>query len=447
MTTKIALVAAKQAGSGMSLHPQVAEALGIAGETTMLLRYGAASAEIRITISPLLRGHEVALSHGLIASLRIPLSSRYEIVVTGNELRLGPYVGFLVSQTMKDLKENLNKISAYLASYEQVGGTIIAFALSGVNTRRRTIRGYVFNPRAKRWVIGTYGYPSSLFIKSGMIPVRYRQHFQSVMGMTIFNNFNYDKWKMYQLLQTAGLGRYLPPSQLYQQPDELLRFLQRDAQAYLKPIRGSQGKAILKITRSASGYLVRSRVEGSNRKRFLATDQQFLAFARKRLRPRAYMMQRAIRLYSVHNRILDFRIIMVKNRLGEWQDMGLITRYGRPGSVVSNIKAGGSAETGERTLRKTLGLTEHQAARMRQKLSLLAHKVARSLDAAGIHCGNMGVDIGIDTARRVWIIEIQHNNPDHTLVLDANENRMFRAILQNNLLYLKWLAGFGPNQK
>ncbi|MGO0062636.1 YheC/YheD family endospore coat-associated protein [Brevibacillus fluminis] len=444
MTTKIALRASKQVRGMLSLHPQMAESLGIAGDTTMLLRYGALSEKIHVTLSSGAVGeNEAALSRETIASLRIPLFSRYEIAVNEQEIRLGPYIGFLVSHSMKNMKEHLHKLDEYLALYEQVGGTVIAFALSGVNTRRQTIRGYVFHPQTKRWIIGTYSYPAALFIKIGMLPVRYRDHFQSIMGDTVFNNFNYHKWKMHQLLQSSGLGNYLPVSQLYRKSGDLLHFLQHHQQAYVKPIRGSQGKSIWKIVRLNQGYLVRSRVEGNNRKHFIATDQLFSTFVRKRLRPQTCMMQKAIRLFSANNRIFDFRVIMVKNQAGKWEDMGLITRYGKPGSIVSNIKAGGSAETGERTLRQTFGLTEHKANRMRKKLSLLAHRVARSLDAAGIHCGNMGVDIGMDTERNVWIIEIQHNNPDHTLALDANERGLYQAILRNHLLYMKWLAGFG----
>lgn len=443
MTAKFALIATKRTTGEISFHPQTLQSLGIASETTMRLRYGVSSREIRVTSSSLLRMDGISLSHDVIAGLRIPLSSRFEIVVNENEMRLGPYIGFLVSQSIVKLEKNLSKISAYLSYYDHIGGTIIAFAVEGVNFRRRIIRGYVYNPKTKQWAKGTYSYPSSIFIKIGMLPVAYRKHFQSVLGDTIFNNFNYDKWRMYKLLDASGLGRYLPVSQLYQKSDDLLHALQRVQQTYIKPIRGSQGRSIIKISRISSGYLLKTRVDGNNHKRLLATSRQLKAYAQRNIGRSSYMVQRAIDLVSVNDRILDFRIIMVKNEKGEWQDAGLITRFGRRGSVVSNIKAGGSAEVGELTLRRTLGMSERQANRMRMRLSLLAHKVGRSLDAAGIHCGNMGVDIGIDTNGNVWIIEIQHNNPDHTLALDAGADRMFRTILHNNLLYLKWLAGFG----
>lgn len=89
------------------------------------------------------------------------------------------------------------------------------------------------------------------------------------------------------------------------------------------------------------------------------------------------------------------------------------------------------------------GLTPAELGHLKNQISDLAVRVAECIDCTGVHCGNMGVDIGIDTNRNIWILEIQHNNPDPTLALDAGQTSIFAKILLNQMLYLKGLARFG----
>jgi hypothetical protein len=279
-----------------------------------------------------------------------------------------------------------------------------------------------------------------------MLSRKYLQHFHKVLGNTIFNNFNFDKWEMYKLLHASGLGPYLPPSGLLHKRYGIGTYLREFNQVFCKPVYGSRGKSVMKITKSSSGYLVRYREDDQNRRFFFTSIHKLNSFLRAKQSYELYMVQKAINLISYRRRVIDFRIIMAKNHLGEWQDVGLFSRYGKSGSIVSNISAGERAERGEKTLRKVFALTDNELFQMRQKLSWLAHQVASSIDATGVHCGNMGVDIGIDVHKNIWIIEVQHNNPDPTLILDANDDNSFLTLLRSNMHYLKRLAGFIHNE-
>jgi hypothetical protein len=444
MSTKFNLYADKTTEDSIVLHPVNALAIGIkSARPRMVLHYGMASFPIRVVISEDAGKEKVALSRNIASQLRIPLSSWYEIRHKDDEIHLGPYIGFLLTRSARDFRQNLPHLSEYLKYYRDIGGTIVAFPLEAVNTRDHTVEGVVFNPRTGKWDKGTFGYPSSIFIKSRMIPGEWLKHFELIMGKRIFNNFNFDKWEMYQLLHSLEIEEHLPPSIRYKKSGDIRSFLERYSRIYVKPIHGSRGKSVARIADTKKGFLLSYREKNTNRSLFFARFSQLREWLKTTLTPESFIVQKAVDLISYNKRIIDFRFIMVKNEKREWEDAGLFARYGPRESVVSNISAGGRAGLGWKTLKEMFHLSNEELDQWKERVTTLAYRVAQRIDDSGVNCGNMAVDIGIDTQGKMWILEIQHNHPDPTLTLDAGDYGAFSKILLHHLLYLKGLAGFG----
>jgi hypothetical protein len=232
---------------------------------------------------------------------------------------------------------------------------------------------------------------------------------------------------------------------LYTHPEDIVTSIKNYQQIYIKPIFGSRGRSIVKISRTRNGTYVSFRENRVNHTLKFSSTKRLKEYMFKRLRKDAFLIQKDLNLISINDRIVDFRLIMVKNEHGKWENMGHYARFGPRKSIVSNISAGGNAQIGEYALQKIFQYNNEHVEKMKREMTWVAHSVARCLDAAGVHCGNMGVDLGIDKYGKLWIIEIQHNNPDHTLLLDANDPKGYLQVLRKKMLYLKWLAGF-PNQ-
>jgi len=64
------------------------------------------------------------------------------------------------------------------------------------------------------------------------------------------------------------------------------------------------------------------------------------------------------------------------------------------------------------------------------------------MEGSGGHYGNLGIDMTIDRLRRIWILEANRRNPDHSIAVDAGNVDMYRRCLLANLLYCKRLSGF-----
>lgn len=384
---------------------------------------------------------EILLSQNIIQDFNLPLYCRYELTMKGKELWLGPFVGFLLTFDEENLDQYVHFLSDYLYFYEEIGGTVIAFSLQGINSNRLTVKGLIFNPASNQWEKGVFPYPSSFFIKSKMIPYPCIQHFQSVIGHTIFNNFHFDKWEMYQILNSfPPLKKYLPDSKLYGKPEDILNLLKQQNDLFIKPLNGSRGRSIYKLSSRNKGIAVRYR----DHTRMITKGEAKRVF-KERLKKKAFIIQKSVDLISYEKKVIDFRIIMTRNGFGEWMETGIIARYGKKGSIVSNIRQGGTAEKGELALKKFF--LPEEVSQIKQEMSLVARQVAECLDKTGVHCANMGVDIGLDRNKKLWIIEIQHNNPDHTLALDGKDRGGYLQTLYNHMLYLKKLSGFASEMR
>jgi hypothetical protein len=76
-------------------------------------------------------------------------------------------------------------------------------------------------------------------------------------------------------------------------------------------------------------------------------------------------------------------------------------------------------------------------------MSRLAVHASVAREQYGIHCGNLGLDLAIDTRNKLWILEINNQNPDHYIALLAGYENIFLQARLTNMLYCKYLAGFG----
>lgn len=431
----------------LTLNPESFKKLEHVRSKIEQLHFGIGTHPIKLHFSRELETREAALSKEIIEKLNIPLFAHYEWLIKNGEIQIGPYIGFLVSNYMKILDEYIDSLSDYLVHYNEIHGAVLAFTLEGVNRSNQTIRGYVYHPQTKQWVKGTYPYPSSIFIRGDVKSNRWRKYFRSLVGNTLFNDFYFDKWQMYHLLSSSpAIKKYLPETTLYTNPADIYTFLKSYSQAYIKPIHGTMGISISKVSVTDDKIILQYRENGRNRMKIFTDYNQAQTFFSLVLQEKKFIIQQALDLISYQREKVDFRLIIVKNGSGHWEYMGAVARYGAKDSIISNISAGGKAEKGEEALKKILQLTESESRSLAKKMCELAMEVAKHLDQTGLHCGNMGIDLAVDKEKKIWIIEIQHHSPAHSIALDAKDTQMYEQTLRNNMLYLKKLSGFVKNQ-
>lgn len=433
------------------IHPDTAKRLGIDGQEKIEIGFGIQHHEISLLPSIRVSQNEIRISQPFLKKLSIPPMPWYEVHNVQNKIIIGPYMGILATVTDDMLKKKLSSLTSYLTHYDQIGGAVLAFSLHGVDPARMQIHGYLYHPRTRKWVRGIYPIPASIFSILEVSLTRewtyfrsIMEYFQSILGDHLFNYPLFNKWEAYQWLHDIPeLEPYFPETILYRKPGDVYQMLQKHRKIYLKPIWGRLGLGIMEASQQGHrGVILRYRKNKQNRRVFFKNYREFAEFAGQNLVPNRYLIQKSIQLLSQGARIVDFRLMMVKNQEGNWEDAGLFSRYGEKHSIVSNITAGGNAEWGTVTLRKLLHLSEEKAVQWYKKMIAIGEAVAKSLENRGILCGNLGFDFAIDTSHRIWIIEINNQNPDPYIALYAGKRNLFLRARKANMLYAKRLAGF-----
>lgn len=426
----------------LTINPNTANRKNILVQKKWFLRFGIQVLEIKLKTSSSINENEVKLSLSVIDSLNIPLCCRYEIRPVDNEILIGPYIGILVASRKDYLERSVQYLSNYLYDYAHIGGAVVAFSLEGIDPAQNSIDGYIFNPETNKWEQGVYSFPAAVF-KITYINKRWRNYFQTVLGNRIFNSYVFNKWEMYEWLsQVPQLNQHLPETILYKDPKDLEAFLHLHQQIYVKPVNGSHGVGIYKVSKMGGNYNIDYDQDGVHYKFSISNVFDLAEFFSRQFKRKKYVLQQAINLISIEGRKIDFRIVMAKNQAGVWKDMIMVAKYGKSGSIVTNIKSGGSAEIGEITLKKMLDLSEKEVFQWRQKISHLILEAVKSIEQFGVHCGNLGIDIGIDTQKKIWLIEMNNFNPDPSIARDVNNRQIFYQIKHMNMLYAKKLAGF-----
>ncbi|BAU27862.1 YheC/D-like protein [Aneurinibacillus soli] len=440
----------KQRKQSIAVHPKVTDHLPATPIQQLPLYFGSTNKEVHLSTNDQLDQNEIHISEDILTALRIPLSPLYHIRYDNSQFHLGPFIGILVSSSHEFLRERVHFLDSFIVDYPSIGGAILTFSLEGVNPDDLSIHGFMYNPKNHQWIEGTYSYPSAMFsILEVSLTDKWQEfqyitkHFSTHLQGNIYNYPNFGKWEMHQWLQTTPkVEPYLPETTLYKDPEDLYEMLKNHQHVYVKPTLGRLGQGVVTCSLHHYGVSVRFQDHHGNHRLVLSTPPEFYSFFKKRLSPEEYIIQQSLSLLSTDQRIVDFRLMLVKDQCGKWSNTGLFSRYGAKNSIVSNITAGGYARWGQDTLVDLLDSSYEEAQKWEEQMTGIAVDAAEVMESYGIHAGNLGFDLAIDQNRKLWLLEINNQNPDHYIALAAGQEDALVRARRYNLLYCKYLAGF-----
>lgn len=430
------------------LHPEKAVMLGLEAKKFIAVSFGNVKQHAQIRISSETGRGILGLSPKLIRQLNLPDYPAYELRVIGTELRIGPYIGLLLSSADRKLTvSRLKRLLVYVHDYPGILGAVVLFALDRVDREARRIEGYCFNPVAKSWQRGIFPYPASIYRTIGL-GAEWKNHFLSAMGDTLFNSRYFNKWELYRWFSgEPGIGPHLPHTQLYGEPQDVLDMLGRHGKVYLKPLLGLRGRGIVRASSNDQTYTFEYRENKDNRKIEFDDLQKAMNYLGDRFGKGKYLVQQGIDLLEFQGRVIDFRCIVQKNQFNEWVCQAIIGRAGVRDSVVSNISSGGEAFTAKETLRLATSYSNEQIEALTTRMRSFAITVCNRVSGFGVNCGTLGLDIGVDLQGELWLIEVNNRDPDPGIALDVHDTGLYQTLKTGPLLYAKYLAGFSPKEE
>lgn len=118
----------------------------------------------------------------------------------------------------------------------------------------------------------------------------------------------------------------------------------------------------------------------------------------------AYIIQQGITLLKVRDRPFDLRVLVQKNKNGDWSVTGIGARLAGEDSITTHVPRGGSIEDPRKLLSASFNPAVTRA--IMKRTANTAVTIAKQIEkGSGYALGEMSMDLGIDVHGHLWFFE------------------------------------------
>jgi glutathione synthase/RimK-type ligase-like ATP-grasp enzyme len=325
-------------------------------------------------------------------------------------LELGPLIGLLTDFPSKKQEEpHFRSIHAFCEELHQgitdTGGFFFVFSYDEFLNR-----GYYLINR--KWSPFEHPIPDVIYNRIHSRKLEHSEQFRhfrnriETLQIPLFNERFLSKWEVYnQIFQEKNLFPYIPKTKIYTK-EHLYELAQEFETVFIKPVHGSQGRNIIKLTKEDENhYTLQSSITSLNNN---SSNKVFLDEIHHLIKPflhnRFYLIQQGVELASYESCSMDFRVLCHKNLNNHWQVTSIVARVAASDEFVSNIARGGRILRPLNVLRTSVGTKKSlEVLELMKELALETASII-SNSSTGI-TGELGIDIGVDQDGKPWIIE------------------------------------------
>lgn len=210
----------------------------------------------------------------------------------------------------------------------------------------------------------------------------------------------WSKWlKTAALLSDPRIAPHVPETSRFTK-EALRRMLGQYGFVVLKPVKGSGGVGLMKVTQNGGTFAYSS----YNTKRTFGSFDPLLRAVNKGRRGRSYLIQRGIPLATIHGRPVDYRVKYMKQPDGSWVFRALVGRLAKPGLFVTNLCRGGTLLSSAQAIRESLNGDMVEA--KKEEMRNMARICKEALVSRFPGLGQLGFDYGLDQNGVLWIFEV-----------------------------------------
>ncbi|HJV46283.1 MAG TPA: YheC/YheD family protein [Bacillota bacterium] len=345
-------------------------------------------------------------------------------------LRLG-----IMTHQIKDLQ----RFHPYVTvSREEGFDEILVFTPESVDLSRRYIRGFTY--RNSCWQRVTRTFPSMSIDIGYYTQVGQIQTVKRIKGTPLLPFVGYglgNKWTIQKhLMSSPELSPYLLPTAMVKDCRTIFNYMNQYHCIMVKPLNGKGGKGIIKLSKDKTQYIWE---ETEERTSISLTPSQTHDRLKKLLSTNKYIVQKWIDIRDRDGHIYDIRVLVQKNKFGQWQLTGMGIRQANEEKITSNLSGGGQAHPVFPFLKAQFN--EEKARNLIQRLELLAGKIPVHLESSyHKRLVELGLDLAVDHSGDLWVIEV-NIKPGRTLWkkigLEQAADASLRAPIQYALYLLK----------
>ena len=230
------------------------------------------------------------------------------------------------------------------------------------------------------------------------------------------------KWKKTLALLKDNQLRTVIPTTVRFNERNLDTMLKKHAMLYIKPEIGSFGNGVIRIEKHRKHFQYQSKEKIYKFKTF----QLMYDALKKTIGKRSYLIQTGIELLKHQKHAFDLRVMVQINPNQQWEATGIIGRVAAPNKIVTNYHSGGTPKPLEPLLSPYL--SKGDLRKKTVELNQIGIRTGKAMQRKFAGVCELGVDIGLDEARRPWIFEV-NTSPDRYIFKKHPNKAIFRKIM------------------
>ncbi|QYR20407.1 YheC/YheD family protein [Paenibacillus sp. sptzw28] len=415
------------------------------------LKFGALRQPIKVV--PVGRFDGLRIGQGLARRMGIfdntTLRIRYHSETT--MLALGPLIGVLVSRDDPNMRERpFGSITMFCKELVDAcaaqGAHVYFFTPNQIADNFSTVEGWVYSGGWRKTAVPVPDVVNNRLTSRKLENKPSVQHFmkevKSRHNTAVFNEKFLDKPEVFDALKKdSTLVKYLPESHLLRNYTMLKTMCVRYSTVFLKPVRGSLGKGIIRISRiDKDNYQALYTTVGGTRKQHFTSLLKLFSSISGKMKTVRYQIQQGLQLIDIGGRPVDFRALVQKDETGKWTVTSIVARTAGSHHFVSNLARGGTLSTVREAVLKS-NLVGAYAQDATARFHRAALEIAKGVDThIPAHFGELGIDLALDTAGRIWLLEV-NSKPSKNDNTPLQEQKI-RPSVRNMIRYARHLAGF-----
>lgn len=380
---------------------------------TIHLCIGTRVVSVLVNIKEMEKDH-ILFTEDLMTELSLPIKKFYfmsQFEKAKNALYVGPILALVTEvQEQENGEPSFQSIHSFCEELHYAcnlfGGFFYVTHIKDVSLDK--VKGWYYEEDG--WKKSTITHPNVIYnrIHSRRLeasPFFYKfKNIITLKDIPMFNEGFLTKWEAHNILHAEQhLQPFLPETDLLSKKS-LSSFLEKYKSVYLKPINGSQGRNIFRVSQKSDVILVESSTSKEKTREFHLL-KAFMEWFETRAHPLTFIIQQTIPLVTYQERQLDFRVLCHKDSQNNWRITSLVSRVSAANQLVSNLAKGGEMLKPAQPLveifdRQTVQV---QIAFMRELSLEVANLISQS--SLGF-VGELGIDMGIDHHGNPWIIEV-----------------------------------------
>jgi len=321
---------------------------------------------------------------------------------------------------------------------------VYVFYPDNINWDKAIVNGYHFNFTKQKWENKQYPLPNFIydrcFYVSAKTYLKYKPYVEKIKQnkrISLLGHGLKGKWEVYEILARNSLyARHLPKTEKYKNHIQLFTWL-RSFPIVLKPIGGSHGAGVIKITKENNNYIVIGRNLYNQKITFKFQDKQkFINWVNQFIGRKRFIIQQYLDLFTSNEQPYDVRVLVQKDQNGAWDITGMSARLGDKDNITSNLHGGGRVEQLSSLLEKEF---DHNKANIIiNEINRLVLSIPSFLESNHGNLFELGIDIGIDRQGRVWVIEV-NSKPGRKVFSLLNDKEKTIKALSRPILYTEYL--------